>query len=267
MFRDEGLELQYRMDENQALAVKVVHGTGKSSQTLEMSVENPLTHVVNPHSTRIRIDETEEELRTSDLPRAEVLKKIESLAQDYGEIGQKEKALDYYIHVLRNRERADPVLLNSMAILCGELSDHDREEKFYREAASVSRGGASLFNLALSQRRRGQVEKAIASVDGAIDRERDPPYLVLRAQLADRMDDASGREQHLAEALATFDTPSALNDWELGWLCAGLRMKGDREALERAEKEWARRPGSHSTPTDPSGILPDRALRLDTREG
>lgn len=257
------LELRYRFDENQTLQLTVTHRGEDGPQTVGMQLENPLTNVVNPQTVRLRIDETEEELRTNpSLTRDQKLAKLQQIGADYAELGQREKALAHLMSVMRAKGNADANLLNKMGIICGEMGDHEKQEKFYIEAAKAApRWNGPLFNLALAQKRRGEIDKASASMEKAIERERDAPTLVLRADLADRSGDASLRDSLLAEAVTAFGSPKSLDDFELGWLITALRLNGDAGALQAAEAERRARGRRDGAPGDAVGLLPDAEAR------
>ena len=261
--RGDELELRYRFDENQTLQLTVTHRGEEGPQTAGMEFENPLTNVVNPQTVRLRIDETEEELRTNpNLTREQRLAKLERIGSDYAELGQREKALAHLMSVMRAKGTADAGLLNKMGIICGEMGDHEKEEKYYLECAKAApRWGGALFNLSLAVERRGDTEKAAVLVDKALERERDPAYLVQRADLADRMNDTQLRNSLLAEAIAAFGSPRSLEDFELGWLIKALRMHGDAEALQAAEAERRSRRQSDGAPGAEVGELPDADTR------
>ncbi len=262
--KGEPLELRYRLDDNQTLELTVTHRGGGEAQTVAMRFENPLTNVVNPHSTRLRIEETEEQLRTdTGLDREQKLTRLESLGRDYAELGQREKALAYLMTVLRAKGRPDSALLNRMGMICGEMGDHERQEKYYLECAKADpRWGGALFNLSLALERRGELERATAMVEAAIERERDAAYLVQLASLADRAGDATHRDALLAEAVTAFGPAKTLGDFELGWLITAQRLRGDKEALEAAQAERRARAQDQGRgrASDPGGALPDRAL-------
>ena len=146
-----------------------------------------------------------------------------------------------------------------MAIIYGELGDFERQEKFYLESAKADpRWGGALFNLALALRRRGEIEKAAACAEEAIERERDASYLVLRADLADRLGDENSRDKLLAEAITAFGPVQTVDDFDLSWLIAALRLTGDKDAMEEALAESRTRAHFDGSSKAADGELPDR---------
>ena len=166
------------------------------------------------------------------------------LAENYSELRQHEKSLEYLRRVLR-QTGPNANILNKMAIYYGEIGDHEKQEKFYREAAALSKTwGGSLFNLALAQKKRRKFQEAIISVEEALQREADnPPYLVLRAQLAESVDDKKNRDAYLLKAVTGFAPLSELDDWELGWYLTAYIMNRDNKNEILVREEQKRRRG------------------------
>ncbi len=256
----ESLALEYRYDENQMLDLRMRLSSAAGSPSFARAIEKPLTNVVNPDVHWAAILDLEERLRTGEIPQPQQPAKFEELANHYVEIGHREKALDLFKAVLRTRNGADAGILNRMATLAGELGDVQSEEKFYREATRVSPWSGSWFNLALAQKRRGQIGAAVESLEKALAMEREAPFLVLRAMLADSLGDSQERVRFLNEALATFEPVGALNDWELGWFLTAARMDGDEDASDRAFAEMKRR----RKKVDSSALDQDALLPMET---
>jgi tetratricopeptide (TPR) repeat protein len=227
------------------------------SNVFEESVENPLTNVVNPEPKRLKILEIESELQNNfDILRKERLSKMETTADLYEELGDEEKALAVLKRVLKARHGKDFETLNKMGILCGSMGDHKRQEKFYKESARVSSSSAPLFNLALAQRERGETDKALETVDQAIDRKKDAAYLVLKAKLAEDGNDSKMAKKCLKEAFEIFDPVCELTDWELHWYVSAARMAGDEKKLKKAENERKRRLSNKKDPAEDDSVLP-----------
>jgi hypothetical protein len=236
--KGEGLVLEYRYDANQILELKLALAMKAGTGSYECTVENPLTNVVNPQVARLKLDELEEEIRTGKVPKEDVPEALVEAADLMAELGHRERAFAQLKKVLQGRNRPDGMILTKMAILAGEMGDHEREERLYREASAAEPGwGGPLFNLALALERRGDLGGAMEAVDGAVSRERSAPYLVLRAQLAEKLGDRAGRERDLHEALDLFGPPQSLSEWALGWLIYAAHMAGDSELEEKARAE------------------------------
>lgn len=262
--RGERLRLRYRVDANQVLHLRVSLAGRPGHGEYDLTRENPLSNVVNPQPQRERLLEIEESLRTGAVTGRKAFEATEEAARLYTELGQREKALAACRSLLRARGYPDARLLVRMGILAGDLGDHAREERYYREcAAAEPTWGAPLFNLALSKRRRGLWNEAHATVTDAIGRDPDPPAFVLRALVYEAMGNHPAREADLARALATFGPASALDDFELGWLLTGARMAGDTSRLRAAEEAQRSRqkPAPGGAPF-PGGVLPDLAPAL-----
>ncbi|WP_291323480.1 Hsp70 family protein [Desulfonatronospira sp.] len=191
--RGEQILLQYHMDENQTLQMQLSL-PGKPEQKIRcLDLENPVSSVVNPNAKRREILELEEAVRTRQVPEQNLKQTTERIAGLYQEIGQKEKALSLYRNMLA-LGGPDFVLLNRLGMLYGETGDYGREEKFYLEADRHARNWkGALFNLALSYRRQGRYREAADILDRAIQAERIAPYLVLRAMVAEALQEKKDR--------------------------------------------------------------------------
>ncbi len=258
--KGDGLCLEYKHDENQVLKMLLALSNG-SGEVFMADIENPLTNVVNPQSLRTRIWEIEESIRGGGFSRESVPYVLAELADEYRKIGHREKALALLKDALRRQNGPDAYILNKMGILCGEMGDYDRQAKFYLQAAQSAVDSIPLFNLALSQKDRGENDKALATIDSALDKERIGPSLTLKAMLAERIGNISQKEECLKEALTTFDSPVASTDWELVWLASAARMSGDNELHAAVSKEQAKRRKSGATKAIQDGQLP-----IDTSE-
>jgi molecular chaperone DnaK (HSP70)/tetratricopeptide (TPR) repeat protein len=255
--KGDAIVLEYYMDENQVLHLRMYLAEDGPSKVFEESVENPLTNVVNPEPKRLKILEIESELQNNfDILRKERLRKMETTADLYEELGDEEKALSVLKRVLKARHGNDFHTLNKMGILCGSMGDYQRQEKFYKESARVSSSSAPLFNLALAQRERGEIDKALETVDQAIDRKKDAPSLVLKAKLAEDNNDEKIAKQCLGEAFKRFDSIPELTDWELTWYISAAKMAKEDGKLMKAEEERKRRISSKKESAKDDSVLP-----------
>ncbi len=250
--RGDKITLEYRFDENQVLSLRM-YLAERDDQVFVQHLEHPLSNVVNQQAEKIEIEELEEKLRTCQIDRERIPDVMVKLANKYSDIGQHEKALAYVGKVMRVKNVPDAELLNKMAIICGEMGDQQREEKFYREAAKVATWSGPWFNLALLQERRKQTAEAYDSVNRAIQMEHDPPYLVLEARLAGKLGKVDSRRR-AGELLETFDPVPTLSDWQLGWLITAAKMAGDTTIeIEGLDEQRKRK---RSTAVESSGELP-----------
>lgn len=158
--KGEKLKLEYRLDENQLLNFRLTLADQPEKEPFKGLIENPLTNIVNPNETRLKIQKLEEDLRTGKIPKSQIPEKVVEIARDYSELQQTEKAISYLKQALRLKNKPDPNILNLLGIYSGEQGDFDNQEKYYRESASVGGSWAALFNLALSQFHRRKYEEA-----------------------------------------------------------------------------------------------------------
>lgn len=256
--RGEPLRLRVQMDANQCLHLELSLRDQVDAKPFACTVENPLTLVVNPHPIRQRIEEIEESLRIGKVASKDIPKVLRELADNYVELGQFDKAIDYLQQALR-RKGPDAGLLNALGIVYGRKRDWEREEKAYREAFRAAPHWAGpLFNLALSQYHRGQFDVAEATICEALAVEQDPPYLVLHAMILEKRGQNAQAKSVLADALNRFDPVAALDDWRLGWLRTAAQMLPDPALLQAttAEQERRKRLG-HVQGGEPGGLLPE----------
>lgn len=246
--KGDPLLLKYRMDENQTLEV-VMHLDGRPGEAeFQCKFENPLTTVVNPAVEREKIFALEELLATKQAPRAMWTHLMRRLAKLYESLGQCERALQWMKKAAKCSDRPDAGLLNRMGILCDRLRDYERSERYYREGADLDDDdGACLFNLSLSQQRRGLLREATSSIDEAILRDRKPAYLVLKAELCGATQRPADKASFLAEALESFAAPVSLDDWGLTWFRQAARLAGDTGLVADADREQDRRSDGEDT--------------------
>ncbi|GIV04296.1 MAG: hypothetical protein KatS3mg015_3126 [Fimbriimonadales bacterium] len=260
--RGEPLRLRVQLDANQCLHLELTLRDQPGAEPFACSVENPVTLVVNPQSIRQQIEELEEDLRVGKVPHERVPETLRALADDYAELGQVDKAIYYLQQALRLKGRPDASLLNAMGVRYGQKRDWERQEKAYREAFRANpHWGGPLFNLALSQLERGQLEAAEGTIREALAVEDEPSYQVLLGVILHRQGQTAAAKAVLAEAIGRFGPVSALDDWQLGWFRLAAEKVPDPQRLEAAVAEQRRRRGP-TEGTEPGGLLPEIAPAL-----
>ncbi len=254
----ERIRLEYRYDENQVLDVRAFHAGRNDVKPFEGRREHPLTHISNPQAIRLRIEETEEKLRTGVIGHHERKDIVIGLAADCAELRQYEKAACLLTDLLRQRNEPDAFVINRMALYCGFLGDEEREEKLYAEASAVDPNmSAPWFNLALLLQRQKRLEEAKAAVEKAIQANDFAPYYVLQAQIVRDMGKEFAVPEFLEMAWKRFQKPNALSDWELGWYITAAEMRDDKEAAVDARRERSNRKSGSPTPCqETEGLLP-----------
>ena len=264
--KGDPLRLRYRMDVNQVLHLRLARPDegDDPAEEFQLTVENPLTSVVNPNAKRDEILELEERMRTGVAPKAGQRKTVERIAELEADLGHCERALSLLSSLVRTSP--DAGTLNRMGIIAGRLGDHLREEKFYREAARIpSAWNGPLFNLALSQERQGRQREAMQTIDAAIAREQDPPSLILKARLVAKVEEStSERDVLLERAFAAFGPLATLDDFELSWYRFGARL-ARHSTREQAAAEERKRRGKTPEPTADDGVLPETRNEIARR--
>lgn len=260
--RGEPLRLKYLYDENQALHLELTLRDQPDNRPFAFMIENPLTNVVNPHVVRQRIDEVEENLRVGKVASDEVPRVLVELASDYSELAQTDKAIFYLQQALRRKGRPDPQILNTLGIRYGDKGDWERQEKMYRECFDAAPHDPSpLFNLALSQLRRGMATEAEATIQTVLKLQRCGPYLVLSAQIYQKLNRAQPAQSALEESFKLFGPVSSMSEWELGWFRTAAQMASDKARIDQAEAEQIRRKQRRPT-GEGEGVLPEIAPAL-----
>jgi len=253
--RGDPLSLKYSMDANQVFHLELSLGEDRC-RTFRGTMENPLTHVVNPNSLRDQVLELEERMRSGNLSASEKQHTVLRIAELEESLGRYEHALSLLRDLARNSP--DENLLLRMALVCGSMRDFDREDKSYLECANLNRkSGVAYFNLSLSKRGQGKNQEAADYADKAIAAEANPPRHVLKALIAEKLGNTRERDTQLELAFEGFDPNPVLSDWELGWHWRAAKLAGKDAVAHECEAEMNRRNQGKKTETD--GLFPEPA--------
>jgi molecular chaperone DnaK (HSP70)/tetratricopeptide (TPR) repeat protein len=257
------LLLEYRLDENQVLSLRMRLAEGSAESFFETQVENPLTNVVNPNTALLEIQEAEERLRSGEVPKDAQVDLIVEIARNYEKIGQVEKAISYLKQALRRRNSPDVGILNLLGTYCGRIKDFSSEEQYLRAAIRAGDEDVAPFNLALALQRRGDMRAAREHLLPYASRSDCGPTCVLAAQLAESLGMSQEREEFLEKARARFGDQRFMDEWELHWHWRYSVMTGDLVNAEKALVESRRRKLSKSDSNEhDDSSLPDMARDL-----
>lgn len=247
------LRLEYAYDENQVLHLELRLANFPESVPFQASIENPLSHVVNPNSKQEEIDRLEEEYRQDPRKADDLIPRIAELCS---ELRQYEKAIGLVRALLRQANRPVGWLLNRQATYEDARGNHAAAIRDYEAAAAASRDwGGPLFNLALLHQRQGDFDAALDAIDRAIRREDLPPYQTLKLRMRQHQQAKLKVTTAAARILADFGEPADLDDWELGWYIAAADMAGDKQAREAAHE--VRQSRQNGGQVDGGGLRPD----------
>lgn len=253
--KGQELSLHYRIGANQVLELRLWLSGNEIQAPFEYKLENPLCNIVFPDQRRKSIEELEENIRSGKVPKDQIPEKMEKLANEYQEINHLEKALDLYKALLRRKGGDDPHYLNKMGIICGDLKDYEREEKFFREAAKNSRWAGPLFNLGLSKHRQRKIHESKILIEEAIADQDDPAYNIARAMVAESEGKKNEMTYWLEKGMQGFSSPETASDFHLSWMANAARMSQNTELSRNVEKEKIRR--KKTGKSDPvGGVLP-----------
>ena len=238
----ERIRLEYRYDENQVLDVRAFHADRDDVKPLKERIEHPLTHISNPQVIKLRIEATEERLRTGITQPQERRNVVMELAKDCAEIRQYEKAISRLSELMRQRNEPDASIINRMALYCGYMGDVAREERLYNEASVADPTmSAPWFNLALLMKKQKRLDEAKHAIDLAIGLDEEAPAHVLLAQIVKDMGKDFAVNEFLDIAWRRFPKVTEQDDWQLGWYIAAADMRNDKDAGVAAKEERSRR--------------------------
>jgi molecular chaperone DnaK (HSP70) len=255
----ERIRLEYRYDENQVLDVRAHHADRIEVKPLKERREHPLTHIANPQAVKLRIEETEERLRTGVIHPQERRSIVLNLAEDCAELRQYEKALARLADLLRQRNEPDAYIINRMALYYGYMGDVAREEKLYCEASAADPfWGGPWFNLALLLKKQKRLEEAKHAIDMAISLKEDSaPYHILKAQIVRDLGKDFAVKEFTDIGWKRFTDLNDLDEWELGWYITAAEMRDDKDSAEAARQERSRRKvGKAPHHREAQGMLP-----------
>ena len=251
------LRLEYSYDENQVLTLELKLANMPESLPFRATLENPLSHVVNPNKTQEEVDRLEEEYRNDTSKSEELMPKIAELC---AELGQHEKAVGLVRTLLRQINRPVPWLLNRQANYEDARGNYAAAITSYELAAQAA--GATwngpLFNLALLHFHQRAYERALAVINRAITTVDDIPSQILKLRILKAMRPGDDVTPAARMALRRFNAPKNLKDWELHWLVHAAQMAGDDAAQEGAEHERRARRGQRVANAGAAGVFPDR---------
>jgi hypothetical protein len=255
----ERIRLEYRYDENQVLDVRAFHADRDDVKPLKERREHPLTNISNPQVIKLRIEETEEKLRTGVIQPNERRNIVMNLAEDCAEIRQYEKAISRLSELLRQRNEPDAYIINRMALYCGYMGDTAREERLYAEASAADPTiSTPWFNLALLMHKQKRFDEAKHAIDMAIGlKGESAPYYVLLAQIVRDMGKDFAVKEFLDIAEKRFSKLSGQDEWELGWYITASEMRDNKDAASEARQERSRRKaGTIISSNESLGLLP-----------
>jgi tetratricopeptide (TPR) repeat protein len=247
------LRLEYAYDENQVFHLELKQANFPESVPFEASIENPLSHVVNPNSTQEEVDRLEEEYRQDPRNAEELMPRIAELCAD---LGQHDKAIGLVRTLLRQTNRPVPWLLNRQAMYEEARGNRAAAIRDYEAAGTASRNwGGPFFNLALLLERERDYDAAIRAIDRAIHLEDSPPHQTLKLRIRKHLQANLVTKAKAALILKDFGDASALDDWELGWFIAAADLAGDKHAGEAGRN--IRQSRRNAGQVDNGGLRPD----------
>jgi tetratricopeptide (TPR) repeat protein len=238
--------IQYRITAGKQFECRAFLGEAEADEESEgfvRTIENPLVNVNNPGSIRLKIEETEEKLRVQKEVDNKKLEDYVNLATWYAELNQLEKALYYLRTALRKKGEPSAYISNLMGIYYKNLKDYGRAEKAYQEAIRADRNWSTpSFNLALLYKKTDRHDEALTIIDDTLEKTNDRgAYLVLKADILNRMGQKTQAKKVATKALEAFAPVKEQSQWELGWYVSNAFFLEDNKALNEATAERDRR--------------------------
>jgi molecular chaperone DnaK len=247
------LRLEYAYDENQVFHLELKLADFPESVAFKASIENPLSHVVNPNQQQEEIDRLEEEYRQDPRQAEELMPRIAELCAD---LGQHEKAIGLVRTLLRQANRPVAWLLNRQAMYEDARGNQSAAIQGYEEAGKASRDwGGPFFNLALLYEKQGKYDAALRAIDRGIQLQDSPPYQILKLRIRKHLKANVETKSKAVLILKDFGDPVNLDDWELGWFIAAADLAGDKHASEAGRR--IRQSRKSAGPVDSGGLRPD----------
>ncbi len=253
----EKVQVESRFDLNQTLQLRLVHLERDDVPIYEKQEEHPFTHVANPQKVKIRIEETEEKLRTGAIPEPLWKQTMTDLADDCAELRQYEKAINSLATIMRQNNQPDVGLMNKMALYAGYMGDQKREEQIYRAALEEDpEWGTVWFNLTLLLQKQERLDEAREAIGMAIKGEpTEASYYVLQAQLAKKNDQNFAIILDLADVYAS--PVDEQSNWELYWSIGAAELRNDAEGVAKIRKLRQRKNTARDDfPSKEDGCLP-----------
>lgn len=247
------LRMEYAYDENQVLRLELKLADFPESVVFQASIENPLSHVVNPNRTQEEIDRLEEEYRRDPRKAEELMPRIAELCAD---LGQHDKAIGMVRALLRQANRPVAWLLNRQAMYEEARGNQAAAMRDYEVAGNASRDwGGPFFNLALLHEKQGEYDAALRAIDRAIQLEDSPPHQTLKLRIQKHLQADMKTKVKAKNLITSYGEPDGLNDWELGWFIYAADIAGDQHAKEAGTQ--LRRTRRQTGPADSCGVRPD----------
>ncbi len=254
--KGDAIWLECCLDANQTFKFSLSLEDGRS--LMETVIENPLTHVVNPHVKKIQALEIERKMTSGQIQKTDMPEEFVQLARLYSSLRQTEKAIACLKKALQILGEPDAEILNLMGLYYADLGNDEKAQKMYLEATKCCENWSGpWFNLSLLFERKGDILQALAAIENAIKVQEIGPNYTQKAMLEGKLDLTDKKLESLENAFEYFDDITSQSDWELGWYIAANKMAGNDEIVKLAEESRVER--SRGKPIQVKGDLPNSA--------
>lgn len=241
LIKGDRLILNYKMDENQILRLKLSL-TSNPDNFYEIEIDNPFTNIVNPNTIRIQIDKLENELATAKFDKEEKIYKILELAKLYSDIRFFEKSIEYYKMILQSSNYEDSSVFFKIANLYGQIGNHLKEDKYYKEGFNKFQDSGFMFNLALSKYKQRLYDDAEECIKLAIETDQESgPYYLLYSNILEKNNKSEESEKYLKNSFDYFNPITIMSDWEIYWYLNACGRMNYEDKIEEVNIEVKKR--------------------------
>lgn len=247
------IELKYQFDENQVFHVHAKLLEFEESTELKISIENPISNVVNPNA---QIEERDRLIEKMNKDSSNWKKDLPNLARLCANLGFYKQAISYLRKYQKHCDVPSCWALNSQANYEDNRGNLTGAIECYKTAAKVDKSdGAPCFNLALLFKNNKNYSEALSWVDEALKREKDPAYKVLRLQILEKLKTEINLINEADIIIDEFGDISSLGDWQLGWLRSLSNIANNTQLKTQITEEQEKRNTPEELP-NLGGVLP-----------
>lgn len=254
------LSLFVRIDDNQRMQARVEVETETGRQLFDqIELDNPFSVTANPNADRDRILELEDQIAAGG-PQAR--QKLFELATLHYGLREYERARQLMEQLLQTAHAGEANrLLFHLALVCGDMNDHEAQIEFYRDLIERTGDPTAAFNLALHLETEDP-EGALPLVDRAVADKNNGPSHSLRGNVLSNLGREDEARSAWQEAIDRMPDLAKLSEFELAWLANAAERLGDSNLAEaaRTERKSRKQSAGSSNPVDDLGALPDRVV-------
>ena len=250
---NERLELQWIMDENQCVELRLHRPGHGRTEPFVKCFDAPIMHRDMSQLARCRMLEREERLRNDLIARADLGTAYEQHGRDCASLGEYQKAL-HYLSLAMQEQGEKRHLLNLRGLWRERIGNKDGARDSYERAGEWS---ITQFNLALLHHKAGRFDDAMQKIECAIGLEADRAYRVLRGDILDKAGQRDAARIEWQDAIDGQPDLVTMDDFTLGWMENAARKLDNATMLKRIQ-EHRRKINVGLPAASQQGELPER---------